>query len=66
MAVSFQTNPFKNPFASSAFENLKPKVNQERNNSDNTENKNTKANAQDTKTTIEWNQAKSAKYHSHR
>ena len=29
MAVSFQTNPFKNPFASSAFENLKPKVNQE-------------------------------------
>ena len=43
----------KNPFASSGFQNLKPKVNQERNNSDNTENKNTKANAQDTKTTIE-------------
>lgn len=53
MAVSFQTNPFKNPFASSGFENLKPKVNQERNNSDNAENKNTKANTQDTKTTIE-------------
>ncbi|WP_300972198.1 hypothetical protein [Helicobacter rodentium] len=51
MAVSFQTNPFKNPFTSSAFENLKPKVNQERNNSDNTESKNTKANTQDTKTT---------------
>lgn len=52
MAVSFQTNPF-NAFASNAFENLKPKVNQERNNSDNTESKNTKANTQDTKTTIE-------------
>lgn len=49
MAVSFQTNPF-NTFASNAFENLKPKVNQERNNSDNTESKNAKANTQDTKT----------------
>ena len=50
MAISFQNNLFKNPFVTSGIENLKPKVNQERNNSDKTEDKNTKANTQDTNT----------------
>ncbi|WP_300706605.1 MULTISPECIES: hypothetical protein [Helicobacter] len=53
MAISFQNNLFKNPFVTSGIENLKPKVNQERNNSDKTEDKNTKANTQDTKATME-------------
>lgn len=59
MAVSFQTNLF-NTFASNAFENLRPKVNQERNNSDNTESKNAKANTQDTSTKRKRNLRKTA------